>query len=650
MSKIPVFTHVVLTAPSHSIAEVYRIQLNCLQQAVPFLSNCTVVCVSDPEHGRVGSGGGTLNALQYLKSVCGVDSFSNFRLLVIHSGGESRRAPLNSLCGKAWTSINATVDGDVLASPLLLLIKELSLFCQNLSLGSLVIASSDVTLDIANESSVKLKFEDNCVFVVAVPVDPSIAKNHGVLVPSNLHSLEWKSGAGGEYAVDQAVQYFQKPSVEKMRANGALFNMNKQTGDTSDASDNDTYALVDTGVVIFSGEALHKLVSLLDDPVVSTCTENKGTDTTMCSAPPTGSSALRLELYTDIMLALALKNQTEFDIAEYHRRLGVTAPIAPSPSSLYEQALPVVWEALRHIPLNVITVPEGKFEHLGTTAEVLQLLTLSDGEGLAGVTSIARASGQQLTKLRAFAQKYRLQKQVKSIVHGKHAASDVFINSVWTESDNACVHKLHKGGVNRESQESHTVIEHSVLSGNIVLPVTAIVSHVCPSIGQDLRLRDGIMMQQVHLKRALSEKHTPDKFSLPCAMIVLGIADDIKLTFSQPGATICGAPWDKLLQVNNSRLHVNLNCSQSIVNLNVLVLYLTDICCGARAAVGSIGPCSRAHPVDGPALPRVSRGPRGCLHCVLTGRGAHPLPTTRSELAAGPASICHKHRVACRVQ
>lgn len=143
-----IFTEIVVTAPSEKIASVYRLQLSVLKKTSSSLQNTQLYCVADPIGCRIGSGGGTINAIDFL--CINVNNFNpqKSKVLIIHSGGDSRRAPLYSLCGKAWTTINALVDGEVIANPLVLLIYEISKFCVQLPNGSLVVASSDVMLDI----------------------------------------------------------------------------------------------------------------------------------------------------------------------------------------------------------------------------------------------------------------------------------------------------------------------------------------------------------------------------------------------------------------------------------------------------------------------------------------------------------------------
>ncbi len=92
------------------------------------------------------SGGGTLNVVQHLRALD--VNFLESKVLIIHSGGDSKRAPLSSLCGKAWTTLNGVVDEINIVSPLALLIQEISSIFQNLPNESIVVASSDVMLDV----------------------------------------------------------------------------------------------------------------------------------------------------------------------------------------------------------------------------------------------------------------------------------------------------------------------------------------------------------------------------------------------------------------------------------------------------------------------------------------------------------------------
>ena len=92
-----VFDLVIVTAPTERIARVYQTELNALKVHLPCLLGCIDIrCVPDPEGRRVGSGGGTLNALEHAIRLHGQEILRTCRTLVIHSGGDSRRAPFHS--------------------------------------------------------------------------------------------------------------------------------------------------------------------------------------------------------------------------------------------------------------------------------------------------------------------------------------------------------------------------------------------------------------------------------------------------------------------------------------------------------------------------------------------------------------------------
>lgn len=146
-------THCVITAPSEAIAATYNALCNDLKGKVSEFSLLDILVVADPAGCRIGSGGGTLNALLHFISIHGVEVLRRSKVAIIHSGGDSRRAPLHTICGKAWAGLNCfTGESAALGSPLAVLLHELSIFCANMQEGSLVIASSDVLLDICHVS------------------------------------------------------------------------------------------------------------------------------------------------------------------------------------------------------------------------------------------------------------------------------------------------------------------------------------------------------------------------------------------------------------------------------------------------------------------------------------------------------------------
>ena len=98
--------YVILTASNEEQAESYRMQLDLRLREKDLPAQTKYVVLSDPEGRRVGSGGATLNVLRYLaEDMGGADCFAGKRILVIHSGGDSKRVPQYSACGKIFSPV-----------------------------------------------------------------------------------------------------------------------------------------------------------------------------------------------------------------------------------------------------------------------------------------------------------------------------------------------------------------------------------------------------------------------------------------------------------------------------------------------------------------------------------------------------------------
>jgi fucokinase len=147
------FDFVIVTAPNEDLCEIYQLQLSFLCQHLEFLSNASCLCIADPNGVRIGSGGGTLNALSKLIDSVGQSIVHNAKIVIIHSGGDSRRSPLHSVVGKAWSHINSSLDQEYPPSSLSILLHELEIVGEKMHKGSLVVASSDVLIHLSSSVS-----------------------------------------------------------------------------------------------------------------------------------------------------------------------------------------------------------------------------------------------------------------------------------------------------------------------------------------------------------------------------------------------------------------------------------------------------------------------------------------------------------------
>ena len=149
-----IFDNIIITAPGQHQLCIYSSLCQVIKKRLPLFNNTNFHVCCDPKGLRVGSGGGTINAINYLvsKSYQTFDtkefSLLNRRVLIVHSGGDSRRSPMHSVCGKAWATINSPLISDIMMNPLVLILLEFNKFFTYLPLGSIVVASGDVLLDI----------------------------------------------------------------------------------------------------------------------------------------------------------------------------------------------------------------------------------------------------------------------------------------------------------------------------------------------------------------------------------------------------------------------------------------------------------------------------------------------------------------------
>ena len=91
--------YVVLTASNEAQAEAFECQIRYRQERGVLPKNTKFLVISDPDGKRIGSGGANLQVLRVLSEQEGFGgNFHGKRVLVIHSGGDSKRVPQYSVC------------------------------------------------------------------------------------------------------------------------------------------------------------------------------------------------------------------------------------------------------------------------------------------------------------------------------------------------------------------------------------------------------------------------------------------------------------------------------------------------------------------------------------------------------------------------
>jgi fucokinase len=106
-ARAVVWDWIFVTASNESQAVSYRLQIEERLNSGYLPKRTKYIVLPDPDGKRIGSGGATLNVLKYISEHAGnsdkniVDS----KILVIHSGGDSRRIPQYSACGKLFSPV-----------------------------------------------------------------------------------------------------------------------------------------------------------------------------------------------------------------------------------------------------------------------------------------------------------------------------------------------------------------------------------------------------------------------------------------------------------------------------------------------------------------------------------------------------------------
>lgn len=313
LKKFPRWDYVILTASNEQQAEGFRKQIEERKSFLP--KHTKFVAIPDRDGLRVGSGGATLEVLKYLRSK--EESFEKLRVLVIHSGGDSKRVPQYSALGKLFSPVphklpngrNSTLFDEfmICMSSVPSRIREGMVLLS----GDVLLLFNPLQIDYNNVGAAAISFKEHV----------ETGKNHGVYL----------NGENGNVKC-----CLQKKSVEVLRSVGAV--------NDSDCVD------IDTGALIFSTEMMESLYSLIAAPEDYDRHVNART---------------RLSLYADFLYPLAEDSTLEDFYKEKPE-----GEFCPELTAARER----VWKVLRPYRMKLLRLAPAKFIHFGTTREILGLM------------------------------------------------------------------------------------------------------------------------------------------------------------------------------------------------------------------------------------------------------------------------------------
>jgi galactokinase/mevalonate kinase-like predicted kinase len=296
-----------------------------------------VLVVPDPGGRRVGSGGSTLCCLARMirehpkgsgKDVrdpeAWQEALGGLRVLIVHAGGDSKRAPAYGPCGKVFVPVPGESTSAV---PTTLFDRQLPTYLalpppEN-GQGQVVITSGDVLLDFDPWA---VRFAGEGVTGLGCHATPEAAAKHGV----------YCTNGDGEVR-----RFLQKPSLAEQDQRGAVDRYGR--------------SILDIGVISFDAATAARLLALF-------------------GVGPDGSGGLAwsgqmgeeleahgLDFYREICCAMG----SETTAADY------VSAVRAAGSKWSDALLARIFQGLSGTPFKVQVVPRCTFLHFGTTQEII---------------------------------------------------------------------------------------------------------------------------------------------------------------------------------------------------------------------------------------------------------------------------------------
>jgi fucokinase len=317
--------YLIVTAANGRQAAAYTSQIQLRREMGQLAQVRDFLVIPDPDGRRIGSGGSTLQCLTAVldrESKPDQDAseghraeaiLSRLRILIVHAGGDSRRLPAYSPCGKIFIPLPGRTQPGIGSTLFDRLVPDfLSLPAGAPGAGQVVIAAGDALIRF---DSAAVHFDGPGITAIGAPTSPQEAARHGVLCPN----------ADGSVRL-----YLQKP------------NMCAQIEACAIGADG--RSILDIGIMSLDAGAAARLLWTFGTSPARAAILSHGID-----------------LYREICCALG----TEATLGHY------LTTARSSRSSLDEAVLAGLFAALRPIPFNVRVLRECSFLHFGSTSQLI---------------------------------------------------------------------------------------------------------------------------------------------------------------------------------------------------------------------------------------------------------------------------------------
>ncbi len=308
---------VVITASNSNQSREYERRIAVKSSLGALSPKTEYIVIADDYNKRIGSGGAVLSVIHKLSKKY---DFDKQKILLINSGGDSKRIPQYAASGKLFMNIlKYNTDGTpaTLFDEITKTVDSVPDLCQN---GMLVV-SGDIIFNFDKIDKNDFSY-DAVALSVRVPVETGV--NHGVF-----------------YSEDGKVKKFlHKCSTDVLYANNAV--------------ENETVN-IDTGAIFLNSRIIKTLEKLVSDPQKYNLLVNEKT---------------RLNFYGDIIYPMA-------DFSSLDEFAEQKCELDNINSNLLESRK-LLWDSLNGYYLRLCELKNGSFYHLGTTSQFLRIIKNND--------------------------------------------------------------------------------------------------------------------------------------------------------------------------------------------------------------------------------------------------------------------------------
>jgi fucokinase len=311
--------YLIVTAANDRQAAAYQAQIQLRREMGLLPQVRDFLVIPDRDGRRIGSGGSTLLCLEEVlgrelhDASAAETTLRRLRILIVHAGGDSRRLPAYSPCGKIFIPLPGGTDPRIRSTLFDRLVPAfLALPAGAPGAGQVVVAAGDALIRF---DPAAVRFGAAGIVALGAPASPPEAARHGVLCPNPDGSVRL---------------YLQKPDVPTQTEAGAI--------------GADGRSVLDIGIMSLDAAAAATLLQAFRAPSARAAILSQGID-----------------LYREICCALG----TEATLPHYLK----TA--RSSQSALGEAFLESLFAELRPIPLHVRVLDECSFLHFGSTRQLI---------------------------------------------------------------------------------------------------------------------------------------------------------------------------------------------------------------------------------------------------------------------------------------